>query len=114
MHRKFGARHYITVPDVVNIEDYYDVATFNLDADDLEDVWTRTQNGLTEHHWSVTAKAVELFPMEKHFYNWDEPNRQHRSSMVGDILLKDGQWWITDMCGFKPVDVRYKLEVANV
>lgn len=33
MHRRFKAPHYITVPDVVDIKDYYDVATFNFDAD---------------------------------------------------------------------------------
>jgi hypothetical protein len=110
MHRKFGKPSFITAPDVVEYEDYYDVATFNLDADDLEDVWTRTQNGLTEHHWSVTAKAQVLFPMERHFYNYDETFRRHRSSAVGDILLKNGEWWIIDMVGFKPVEVRMKLD----
>ena len=109
-HLKFGKPSLIPTPDVVDYEDYYNVAL--LDINDLEEAWTYSQNGIREgnDHWDGCDKVKIIFPMEKHFYNYDEQNRHHRSSAVGDLLSKDGKWFITDMVGFKPVEVRYKLD----
>ncbi|WP_181728826.1 hypothetical protein, partial [Streptococcus suis] len=71
-----------------------------------------SQNGIHEgnDHWDAGDKVKIKFPMETHLYNWGDGIRRHRSSAVGDLLSKDGKWFITDISGFKSVEVRYKLD----
>jgi len=74
---------------------YEKVAEF--DGDDLEFVWMATQNGVRTTSW-FTEPLDGVRPL-----NEANPTKPRRSTMIGDIVVRDGIMHVVDMMGFTEI-----------
>ena len=72
---------------------YTKVAELTLNSKDLDVAYTATQNGIDEQYpnWIDLANAYE---------GNETYNKNVRSTMVGDIIRKDGKDYMVDNAGF--------------
>jgi len=73
------------------------------DADDIEEVYKATQNGVVSDSWSLDPPSI-ISPTEPNFHAGPDGKKYgRRSTSMGDIIVKDGKVLLCATMGFQEI-----------
>ena len=74
-------------------------------TDSLEEMYAWTQNGVVSDSWSMNPFLDKWMPIFPDFHLCNEKKYGRRSTMVGDVFDRNGEYYVCSTIGFTKLEM---------